>query len=272
MKIYPIMKKQIIILSLFLTSVFTAFSQEEYCDTLKLKVIETFYCTSSSKIIGKLDGAVINLDTLSVFYPGMNIVNISNDTFSANDGYIVGIILLFHTETYFFSTYTSLYVPFQEERIPNDTLHLRIYTKIDLIYHINSLKNAGVDFEEITHWQMITAIFNTGKDGQYTNSVINASSDTSTFYVVKTPVNITERTNNQVDISVFPNPAQTQFTVTNTENAIITMYNLLGQKVRQIANTEENTIIQTEDLSAGMYVLKVENGNAVFTRKVQVVK
>jgi hypothetical protein len=71
---------------------------------------------------------------------------------------------------------------------------------------------------------------------------------------------------------IFPNPAHTHFTVTNTENATITMYNLVGQQVKQVVGKAENTIIQTEDLSSGMYILKVEKENGLLTKKVQVVR
>ena len=34
----------------------------------------------------------------------------------------------------------------------------------------------------------------------------------------------------------------------------------------------KNTIIQTQDLSTGMYILKVEKENGVFTKKVQILQ
>ena len=90
------------------------------------------------------------------------------------------------------------------------------------------------------------------------------------YYFYKSTSKISQYNKNT--IAVFPNPAHTQFTVTNAENATITMYNLVGQKVKQVVGKTENTIIHTTDLPAGMYILKVENGNGVVTKKVQVVK
>ena len=71
-------------------------------------------------------------------------------------------------------------------------------------------------------------------------------------------------------ISVFPNPAQSHFTVTNTENANLTLYNILGQQVKQVIGDGENTIIYTEDLPQGIYLLKVEKEGAVLTKKIQI--
>jgi len=72
------------------------------------------------------------------------------------------------------------------------------------------------------------------------------------------------------DIQVYPNPAQSQFTVTNTENANLTLYNVLGQQVKQVAGTGENTLIHTEGLPQGIYILKVEKEGAVLTKKIQI--
>jgi hypothetical protein len=73
-------------------------------------------------------------------------------------------------------------------------------------------------------------------------------------------------------IKVYPNPAQTQFTVTNAQNAVLRLYNTLGQEVLQTHSKEENVIINISNLPQGLYVLKVEKENAVLTRKVQIIK
>ncbi|MDR0367586.1 MAG: T9SS type A sorting domain-containing protein, partial [Bacteroidales bacterium] len=110
-----------------------------------------------------------------------------------------------------------------------------------------------------------------GKDGNYSERVFYEGADTVTFFVVNY-TDMQEIAFDAEDISIFPNPAQTQFTVTHTENATVTLYNLLGQKVRQLPGKEENTIICTEDLPQGIYLLKIEKENAVITKKVQIIR
>jgi len=62
-------------------------------------------------------------------------------------------------------------------------------------------------------------------------------------------------------IKIFPNPAQSQFTVTNTENASLYLYNILGQEVLRTDSKEENIVINVNSLPQGVYVLKVvKNG------------
>jgi len=74
----------------------------------------------------------------------------------------------------------------------------------------------------------------------------------------------------KTEIKVFPNPAHLQFTVTNTGNANIYLYNILGQEVKQVAGKEENTTIYTDNLPAGMYILKVLKGSILSTHKIQI--
>lgn len=110
-----------------------------------------------------------------------------------------------------------------------------------------------------------------GEEKEY--KIINSNESTRPFLLLYHPtmeVGIKEYTIKTSEI--FPNPAQSQFTVTNTENATVCLYTVLGQKVKQVTDTEKNTIVQTENLPAGIYVVKVEKGNAVVTRKVQILK
>jgi len=71
---------------------------------------------------------------------------------------------------------------------------------------------------------------------------------------------------------IYPNPVQSQFTVTNTENADIQLFNILGQKVFQTFGTQENTVVNTASLPQGLYVLKVVKDNVSTVHKVQIMK
>ena len=72
--------------------------------------------------------------------------------------------------------------------------------------------------------------------------------------------------------NIYPNPAQTQFTVTNTENAEIQLFDFWGQKVLQTDCTEKNTVINTVSLPQGVYVLKVARGGVFTVHKVAVAR
>jgi len=83
-----------------------------------------------------------------------------------------------------------------------------------------------------------------------------------------TKVGIKEYTPDGVERRVFPNPAQTHFTVTNTENASLQLYNMLGQEVFSTYSREENTTINVNTLPQGLYVLKVIQNGVGSTHKI----
>jgi hypothetical protein len=73
-------------------------------------------------------------------------------------------------------------------------------------------------------------------------------------------------------LNVYPNPATTNIYVENNTGATIEIYNLVGQKVKTVANANRNAVVNVEDLSEGTYIVKVIDGNEVKTAKVNIVK
>jgi len=86
---------------------------------------------------------------------------------------------------------------------------------------------------------------------------------------MKQKVEIKE-TQQPTNVNIFPNPACSHFTVTNTENASLQLYNMLGQEVFSTYSKEGNTIINVNILPQGLYVLKVVKNGVVSTHKVVV--
>jgi hypothetical protein len=82
------------------------------------------------------------------------------------------------------------------------------------------------------------------------------------YYHPAKDVNIKEHASN-TERKIFPNPARSQFTITNTEHADIRLYNIVGQEVFSTYSKEENTVINIDFLPQGLYVLKVvKEGNS----------
>jgi hypothetical protein len=268
------MKKIVFIVSIFLYSIFIY--AQEFCDTLKIKILETYYYEHTSsddfKVIGKLDGAEINIDSFPSIIPSIKYCNVSIDTFKANTSIFVylGIFVYNYGEdTAVFVNY-RLY-DFSHDFLPYDTFHHFTELYCDVWEMISALEQKGKIIDKRTHWKMIITIPRTDKDGFYSERVFYAGADTSTFYITRNEVNINALETEEKYISVFPNPAQSQFTVTNVKDAVLRLYNTLGQEVVCIRNEKENAIINTNHLPQGLYVLKVEKENAVLTRKVQTV-
>ena len=250
----------------------TSHAQEN--DTLKIKVTEMFYFNPANLTapIGELDGAIINMDLLPIIKIGVVITNVSNDTYFQNERLGFYGTLFVYTDTGdSLSSNISRNVNLSEPFYPNNSMGFADISTFDFPTLISQIKGAGIDFEEITHWKLIYGVDYTDRDGAFTNRVFLLSASTATFYLTKTPPpSILETT--QAEISVFPNPAQSHFTVTNTANANLSLYNVLGQQVKQVVGEGENTIIYTEDVPQGIYLLKIEKGDAVHTKKIQISK
>jgi hypothetical protein len=246
------------------------------CDTLKLKCIESAYSKFIGDDIRELNGAVINIDTFPEIITGIAIVNVSNDTFFKQGTYEITSFFYLHvvdTEVVMYAGLTVQHTLIQDF-LPDDTLFMYTGMMFGLSNYVTSLEEdyGGITIDKITYIQMFTSITHTSKDGYYSNRVAYAGSDTAIFYLTKNEVGINDLEVEQNVISVFPNPAQTQFTVTNVQNAALRLYNILGQEVLQTYSKEENTVINISNLPQGLYVLKIEKENTVLTRKIQIKK
>lgn len=76
----------------------------------------------------------------------------------------------------------------------------------------------------------------------------------------------------QKNISVRPNPATDNFTVTLVDNttASIQLYNIVGQMVYSQTTSEQAATINVADLTSGIYMLKVSQSGKTYTTKVVV--
>jgi hypothetical protein len=94
------------------------------------------------------------------------------------------------------------------------------------------------------------------------------NTDTRRYYYSTHKTRIAEYST--TGIIVYPNPAKSQFTVTNTENATLYLYNIVGQEVFTTHSTEENTVVNVNSLPQGVYVLKVVKDGGVSVCKIVV--
>jgi hypothetical protein len=272
------MKKLILIVSIVLCGI-TVLNAQEGCDTLKIKVIDTdYYKYIKGDITGKLDGVEINMDTLPVIYFAVEIVNVSRDTFFKMD------TIQFHIGYYIYYIYDNdtardLYVSqkrfyFSHDFLPDDTLFVYLDTPFNIPDILSDIKQQDplITMLNRTRCDVMTTVLYSSKDGYYSDSIFLVGSDTAIFYITGNEVGIKNLLTKQKDISIFPNPAQSQLTVTNTQGAILRLYNVLGQEVINIRGEGENAIINTSHLPQGLYVLKVEKENAILTRKVHITR
>jgi hypothetical protein len=74
--------------------------------------------------------------------------------------------------------------------------------------------------------------------------------------------------------SVFPNPANNNLTIKNENVPIkdVCLYNLMGQKVKQVFINSNETTLDVSALPAGMYIAKIKTEEGMLTRKVQILR
>ena len=73
----------------------------------------------------------------------------------------------------------------------------------------------------------------------------------------------------EIDITVYPNPANDFLNISSSENTKLTMYDMQGKLVRTMDITSSQTQIDVSDLSRGTYSLVFEaNGYAANRMKI----
>ena len=73
-------------------------------------------------------------------------------------------------------------------------------------------------------------------------------------------------------LTVSPNPASTYIKVENAAGSRIAVYNIAGQEVLSIISAEANETLNVSNLTAGLYIVRVVDGNEVSTAKVNIVR
>lgn len=79
-------------------------------------------------------------------------------------------------------------------------------------------------------------------------------------------------TKNDHLVEMYPNPTKNVLNITNTENAKIFVYNVIGEMVQKIDRADVFTSIDFSNLNNGTYIVKVVNNNNVITKKINHIK
>ncbi len=98
----------------------------------------------------------------------------------------------------------------------------------------------------------------------------NPTNNCMTFTFTKKSTGIVENTLEQAQI--YPNPARNILHINNVDNADIDIYSITGQRVKSIKNVTGNEDIDVSDMSNGMYILRMQDGQNTRVEKIQVVK
>ena len=79
---------------------------------------------------------------------------------------------------------------------------------------------------------------------------------------------VKEEVSTSPNFTVYPNPAQDSFNVSVSSkldpNATISIYNILGNKIRQVRFTTVPQNVFCGDLPSGNYIIVIQNGVETF--------
>ncbi len=81
-------------------------------------------------------------------------------------------------------------------------------------------------------------------------------------------VDATENILNDNEISIYPNPSTGLLNISNINNAQVSLFNIVGQTVVEINNTDLNQQINISNLDNGTYFVRIEMNDIVKTQKI----
>lgn len=112
-----------------------------------------------------------------------------------------------------------------------------------------------------------------------TMDVSNGCTDTSVTLMIKVDFTLgtVTVTKNNIDMKLYPNPAQDQLNLELVGDNIyfrnIALYNVIGQKVVEVHTSKTVTEkVNINQLPAGMYILKAETDKGTVMRKFEIIK
>ncbi|GAB4295401.1 MAG: hypothetical protein Kow0068_20030 [Marinilabiliales bacterium] len=84
------------------------------------------------------------------------------------------------------------------------------------------------------------------------------------------PVNSENSIVKENDIRIYPNPTNGRLYITATNNSVVTVYNIVGDIV--YSGILNKPYIDISDLDNGSYIVKVNNGTNISTKKISLIK
>ena len=243
---------------------------------VKLKTIRTEYGLfkgSSLDIIGALDGAVINPDSVPMLATRMHIVNTGNTTFLSTDKFRQTIIFYAYSENG-----QLLIDPDINEsntyQFMNDVSHGDTVSYGTMAFYFSDIRTAVGEqtWKKISYWKIVSGISYTSVDGTYPDSVFYASADTCTFRISTSGVGVASVTDDETGCEVFPNPATNQIRLRDAQGTLqsLRVFNAVGQEVlrQKLAGSEQ--IVNISTLAKGVYFLKIGTDRTTVIRKIVV--
>lgn len=172
-----------------------------------------------------------------------------------------------------------------DDSFSTDTIHVTLANfSINLTHQgQDHVCNSALPFTLIAPAGFISYFWESGQNsssiainavGTYTVTVMNASGCSATDnFVVETCSDI-EHQNFNSSISIYPNPADEFFTITNSHQGagMLKLYSLSGQLIQENqVMVDSKTIMPVQHLANGLYMVELHFGTTVWHQKISIV-
>jgi hypothetical protein len=133
------------------------------------------------------------------------------------------------------------------------------------VYKVPGTMN-GTHYFDLNNWGSWTATNNSGGSWEHwsvNNGVFNAIPGTPLSQSCALAIDDDEFNK----IKAYPNPFFNYFSLENSENATVEIFNSLGQRIFTDKNFTSEKII-TADYSSGLYIVKIQKDGKIITKKI----
>ena len=72
------------------------------------------------------------------------------------------------------------------------------------------------------------------------------------------------------EVEIYPNPASNQITITNAQNSKLYIYNIAGQLIKTIDNSDNKLDIDISNLADGLYTIKIVKDGIVLIKRIMI--
>ena len=72
------------------------------------------------------------------------------------------------------------------------------------------------------------------------------------------------------EVEIYPNPASNQITITNAQNSELYIYNIAGQLIKTIDNSDNKLDIDISNLADGLYTIKIVKDGIVLIKRIMI--
>lgn len=150
------------------------------------------------------------------------------------------------------------------------TIYFRLNSYNGPLYSFISILNTGSSLT----WQTLSTKSVFSKEGMYDVYAIfkGSTDDLVNINWLQFTTNTTDLSNKYFgqEVKIYPNPVKDYVTISNAQGGTAQLYTMSGAQILKVAVNSDEYTVPTENLGAGIYLLKITHDN--FTKNIKLIK